>query len=64
MKVICITGTPSTGKTFLSKKLTKRLNYYYLDVNKIIKKYKLSEGYDRKRKTKIVDIENHSCQVL
>jgi len=57
MKIICITGTPGTGKTTLSKKLAKELNYHYIDVNKIIKKYKLSEGYDRKRKTKIVDVK-------
>jgi adenylate kinase len=57
MKVIAVSGTPGTGKTTLSKKLAKKLNYYYLDVNKLISKYKLSEGYDKKRKTKVVDIE-------
>ena len=56
MKVICISGTPGTGKTFLSKKLAKRLNFYYIDINKVISKYKLSEGFDRKRRTKIIDI--------
>jgi len=56
MEVICVTGTPATGKTTLSKKLAKRLNYYYLNVNRVISKYKLSEGYDKKGRTKIVDI--------
>ena len=56
MKVIAVTGTPGTGKTAISKKLAKRLNFHYLDVNNLVSKYKLSEGYDRKRKTKIVDI--------
>jgi len=56
MKTIIVTGTPGTGKTAIAKKLAKRLKYYYLDVNKLINKYKLSEGYDRKRKTRIVDI--------
>lgn len=55
MKVIAVTGTPGTGKTTLSKKLAKKLNFYYVDVNQIISKYKLSEGYDRKRQTKIID---------
>ena len=57
MKVIAVTGTPGTGKTTFSKKLAKKLNFYYIDVNQIISKYKLSEGYDRKRQTKIIDIK-------
>ena len=56
MKVIAITGTPGTGKTTISKKLAKKLDFYYLNVNRLISQYKLSEGYDKKRKTKIVDI--------
>ncbi|MBI2523054.1 adenylate kinase family protein [Candidatus Woesearchaeota archaeon] len=57
MKVVIVSGTPGTGKTTLSKKLAKKLNFYYLDVNETIKKYRLSEGYDKKRKTKIVDVK-------
>ena len=57
MKTTIITGTPGTGKTTLSKKLAKKLNFYYMDVNKLISKYNLSEGYDKKRKTKIIDIK-------
>ncbi len=56
MKIVIVTGTPGTGKTAVSKKLAKRLNYFYVDVNKLIFSHKLSEGYDKKRKTKIVDI--------
>jgi|SRR3989338_738897 len=57
MKAIIVTGTPGTGKTTLSKRLAKKLNFVYLDVNETIKKYKLSEGYDKARDTKIVDIK-------
>ena len=60
MKVICITGTPGTGKTTLAKKLAKKLDFYYLDVNESIKKHKLSEGYDKKRNTSIVNIKKLS----
>lgn len=56
MNVICVTGVPATGKTIIAKKLTKKLNYCYVDVNKLISEHKISEGYDRKRKTKIVDV--------
>ena len=64
MKVICISGTPGTGKTFLSKKLAKRLNFYYIDINKVISKYKLSEGFDRKRRTKIIDINKLNKELI
>ena len=55
MKTIIITGTPCTGKTTLAIKLSKKLNLYYMDVNAVIKKYGISEGYDKKRKSKIID---------
>lgn len=57
MKVIAISGTPGTGKTTLARKLSKKIGYEYVDITKLIKKYKISEGYDRKRKCKIVDIK-------
>ena len=57
MKVVAVSGVPGTGKTTLSRKLSKKLNFYYLDVNKLISNNKLYEGYDKKRKTKIVDIK-------
>ncbi len=53
--IIAISGTPGTGKTFLSKKLSKTLKYKYIDVKRLITKHKLSEGYDKKRHSKIVD---------
>ena len=56
MKTIAVTGTPGTGKTTIAKKLAKRLDFYYLDVNRFIKRNKLYEGYDKRRKTKIVDV--------
>ena len=64
MKVLCVTGTPGTGKTKIAKKLAKRLDFYYIDVNKLISKNKLSEGYDKKRKTKIVDINKLNKVVI
>lgn len=57
MKVIIVTGSVGTGKTTLSVKLAKKLDFHYIDVNKLIKKYNISEGYDRKRKTKIIDVK-------
>ena len=57
MKTIIVTGTPGTGKTTLAKKLSKKLNFLYLDVNDFIFRNKLSEGYDNKRRTKIIDVK-------
>ena len=64
MKVVTVTGIPGTGKTTLSKKLAKKLEYLYLDVNKIISKYKLSDGYDKKRKTKIIDTDKLNKKLI
>ena len=56
MKII-ITGSVGTGKTALAKELSKKLKYRYIDVKKIISDNNISEGYDKKRKTKIIDIK-------
>lgn len=55
MAVIIITGTPSAGKTLLSKELAKALKYKYIDVNDVIKANNLIESYDKKRQTDVVD---------
>ena len=55
MKVITITGSVGTGKTTIAKKLSKKLNYKYIDINKLITENKLSSGYDKKKKCKIID---------
>ncbi|MBU2561032.1 MAG: AAA family ATPase [Nanoarchaeota archaeon] len=56
-KAIIVTGTPGTGKTTVAKALAKKLGYSYIDANKVVSQNKLSEGYDRKRKCKVVDIK-------
>lgn len=55
MAVIIVTGTPGTGKTRLAKEIARLLNYQYIDVNDVVKREKLVERYDRKRKTNVVD---------
>ncbi len=57
MTVICVSGTPCTGKTTLARKLSKQFNYKYIDVNKLIKDNKLNEKYDRKKRCYVVDIK-------
>ncbi|MBI2660995.1 AAA family ATPase [Candidatus Woesearchaeota archaeon] len=55
MKVILVTGSVGSGKTTLSIRLAKEAGFRYADVNKIVRKYGLSEGYDRARKTLLID---------
>lgn len=58
MKVIIVTGSVCSGKSTLAKKLAKKKNTKYIDVNKIISKNRsVVKGYDRKRKCKIIDIQ-------
>ncbi len=57
MKVIVISGSVCAGKTTLAKKIAKEKNYKYVDVNEIIKKYKLATSYDKKRKARIVNVD-------
>jgi len=61
--IILVTGTPGTGKTTIAKALAKSIKHKYLDVNKVIEKYNLREGYDKERKTYIID-ENKLKKIL
>jgi adenylate kinase len=58
--IIAITGTPGCGKSTVSKALNKKLKYILVDLNKAIKENKVYSGYDRKRKSYIVDIKKLS----
>lgn len=57
MKVIIVSGSVGTGKTTIARKLAKKLNFCYIDVNGVISSYKLSESYDKIRKCKIIDVK-------
>ena len=52
--VIALTGTPGAGKTSIAKILA-RAGWLRLELNKLVKKEKLYSGWDKKRKTWIVD---------
>ena len=57
MAIIIVSGSVGTGKTTLSKKISKTLNYEYLDVSKLIKDKKLADDYDTENKCAIVDVK-------
>lgn len=55
--IIAVSGVPGTGKTTLSKLLADKLNFTYLDLNKLAEEKNLYSGYDYNRKCPIVDID-------
>lgn len=63
-KIIVVTGTPGAGKTTLSKELSKRFKYDYIDVNDVIKDKSLEEGYDKKKDCKIIDTEKLAVELI
>jgi len=63
-KIIAITGTPGTGKTYIAKRLSLLLDYTYLNGSKLVKTAKLIEFTDKKRRTAVVDTSKFSNAVL
>ena len=64
MTIVIVTGTPCTGKSTVAQRLARKGSFRYVDVNAVIAKYKLSEGYDRKNKCKIIDVKKLSRAVI
>ena len=54
---VCISGTPCTGKTIISKKLSERLKWKLISVNDLAKELNAYLGEDKKRNAKILDME-------
>ena len=50
MKVIIVTGSVCTGKTTLAKLLAKKYHAIYINVNELIKDFKLYSNYNEKLK--------------
>ena len=55
--IIIVSGCPATGKTTIAKKIAKKKNLKYVDVNELIKENKLYSYYDKKDKSYVVDVK-------
>lgn len=55
MTVVCISGTPGTGKTEVGKALSQRLGWMYVSLNDLAESKDLFAGYDEGRECRIVD---------
>ena len=56
-KAIIVSGSVGAGKTTFAKNLAGKLNAKYVSINDVVDKYKISKSYDKKRKSKIVDVD-------
>ena len=54
-QVIAITGTPGVGKTSVSEQLAAKLGAFHIDLADLVKRERLSSGYDRRRRTLLAD---------
>lgn len=57
--IICITGTPGTGKTYLATRIAEATKYSLklFDLNEHIKDKKLYASYDKEAETHDVDVD-------
>ncbi len=56
-RAIVVTGTPGTGKTEFSKKLSKKIGYKYLDLNQFLIENGCYTGFDSRRKTYVINVD-------
>ncbi|MCD6381288.1 MAG: adenylate kinase family protein [Candidatus Odinarchaeota archaeon] len=56
-RVIFITGTPGTGKTTVSKKLSEKLGIPLIGINEFSFKHCFNYEYDEERETWLIDYE-------
>ena len=64
MKLVIISGTPGTGKTSVSKKISEMIEVNVIKLNELAISEGLIHDFDKKRDTNIVDIDKLVSHVL
>ena len=64
MKIVILSGTPGTGKTSVSKNISKHLNVKVITLNELVINENLIIDYDNDRETSVVDDENLTLFVI
>jgi len=54
-RVIVVTGTPGVGKTIVSERLAQKLGAAHITVADLVRRERITSGYDEKRQTLIAD---------
>jgi adenylate kinase len=62
--IISISGTPKTGKTSVANALARKLGWRLVSLNQLAQEKGFYLGYDRARKSRIVDLKRLRAEVL
>jgi len=62
-RVILVTGTPSVGKTSISRLLASKLDAAYINLAELVERERLISGIDKARETLIADTDKVSKRV-
>lgn len=62
-RVLVLTGTPGVGKTSIAGLLAQRLGGVVISLSELVKRGRLSAGFDKRRETLIADRERVAAHV-
>ena len=64
MELVIISGTPGTGKTSVSNKISEMINANVITLNELAISEGLIHDFDKKRDTNVVDLDKLVSHVL